>query len=307
MTTTFFQDALNGGKRTWPWAVPLLLVIFFFAGQVVAIVPAIESGWIAEDEIETYPNILYMLFIVFGAVMIPLLLWVRFFERRGLASIGLVRHTGAQRTFGKGFGLGAGMAALSVIGIWLVGGYAVEGPQDFMAVSYVPILLLALGFIVQSSVEEILFRGWMLSRLSERYGLWVGVLGNSMLFMLMHVGIGGDEPFKLGEFSIFFIMTMAFSIFLSFLVIRQKSVWGACAWHAAWNWSFITWFGVPTTGIALDIKPLWVDLMVKDGAPEWLTGGMAGPENSLVTMLVLIGGCVLLARGLKKKSTETAG
>lgn len=299
MTTTFFKDAPNGGRRTWPWAVPLLLVVFFFAGQIVAIVPAIESGWIAEDEIETYPNILYMLFIVFGTVMLPLFLWLRFFERRSWQSVGMLGTNGQKGRFGRGFGLGLLMATLSVVGIWLLGGYGLETGDSIGAASFVPILLLAAGFVVQSSVEEIFFRGWMLSRMTERYGLMVGIFSNALLFTLMHAGVGGDEQFILTEFALFFVMTMAFSVFLSLLVVRQGSVWGACAWHAAWNWSFITWFGLPTTGIALNIKPLFVDLQIAKGASNWLTGGAVGPENSAVTALVLVLGCLLLARGLK--------
>ncbi|NVJ97266.1 MAG: CPBP family intramembrane metalloprotease [Alphaproteobacteria bacterium] len=300
MNNSFFKDNRESARITWAWAVPLLLVVFFFMGQVAAIVPAIESGWISKDEIETYPNILYMLFVVFGAVMLPLLLWVHFFERRQIASIGILARQGAGALFAKGFSIGLLMASVSVVGVWLAGGYGLEHSQDFTAVSYGPILLLMLGFIVQSSVEEILFRGWMLSRLSERYGIWIGVIGNSVLFTLMHVELG--EVFDPFAFANFTAMTMLFSIFLSLMVIRQKSVLGACAWHAAWNWAYITWFGLPTTGIALDIKPFWVDLRIADGAPEWLSGGIQGPEASLLTTVVLLVGCLLLARGLKKVS-----
>lgn len=299
MTTTFFKDTLAGGRRTWPWAVPFLLVLFFFAGQIVAIVPAIESGWIAEDEIETYPNILYMLFVVFGTVMLPLMLWLRLFERRSWQSVGMLSANGQKGKFGRGFGLGLLMATLSVVGIWLLGGYGLETQDSIGAARFGPILLLAAGFVIQSSVEEIFFRGWMLSRMTERYGFMVGIFSNAVLFTLMHAGVGGGEQFILTEFALFFVMTMAFSIFLSLLVVRQGSVWGACAWHAAWNWSFITWFGLPTTGIALNIKPLFVDLQIAEGASDWLTGGAIGPENSAVTALFLVLGCLLLARGLK--------
>lgn len=302
MNKTLIFEGTEGARLGRVWLVPLLLPVFFFIGQIIAIVPPIELGLMHQDEIETYPNILYMLFVVFGAPFLIFWGWLRFREKRSLASVGITFSSGWKRLFGRGFLLGGGMAALSVAGIWMLGGYGVETAQDFGAVSYLPILLLMLGFAFQSSVEEILFRGWMLARLSERYGLWVGVWGNAIVFTLMHAGISGDEPFVLSDFAIFFVMTMAFSVFLSFMAVRQKSVWGACAWHAAWNWSYITWFGLPTTGIALDIRPLFVDLQITEGAAGWLTGGMAGPENSAVTTTVLIIGCFLLARGLRAKS-----
>lgn len=291
MKARIFDETPVNPRRVWAWTVPLLLVLFITFGQLSAVIPAVELGYLDIDRVETYPSILYVLFAAFGMGGLILFAWVRLFERRGLDSIGLALPLG--RSFRTGALAGLAMATASVLGIWLAGAYQVESPQDFMAVSYLPILLLAFGFLVQSSVEEIFFRGWMLQRVSERYGLWAGVISNALLFTLMHVDQGEDV--QTVDLIIFFTMTMAFSIFLSFMVIRQKSVWGACAWHAAWNWSFITWFGLPTTGIALDITPLWVDLVAVDGAPQWLTGGITGPENSAVTSLVLLIGCGVYA------------
>ncbi len=303
MTDYLFEEKPTRHRKTWPLAVPFLLVVFVFAGQLAAVIPVVELGLIEIDWIETYPTILYMLFGAFGMAGLVLFLWVRYFERRGLDSIGLARPVGGG--FYRGGLIGLLMASVSVVGIWIAGGYKVEAPQDFAVVSYVPILLLAFGFLVQSSVEEIFFRGWMLQRVSERYGLWAGVISNAILFTLMHFNQGANT--STADLVIFLIMTTAFSIFLSLMVIRQKSVWGACAWHAAWNWSFITWFGLPTTGIALDIRSLWVDLEITEGAPAWLTGGVVGPENSAVTMLVLlVGCCVYLMRKRQLASAQSA-
>ena len=99
---------------------------------------------------------------------------------------------------------------------------------------------------------------------------------------------------------LFALMTLLFAIFLSLLVIREKTVWGASAWHAAWNWIFITWFGLPTTGIELKLAPLIADLAPTEGAPEWLTGGMEGPEGSVMTLAVLTVGCLILLRQVTK-------
>ncbi|NVJ71308.1 MAG: CPBP family intramembrane metalloprotease [Alphaproteobacteria bacterium] len=304
MTKIFSSDFGENSRRTWFWAVFILLPVFFIGGQLTVLLPAKVTNLVTRENVETYPTILYFLMASFGASFLLLYLWVRFFERRSLAGVGLSFDKAFKSFFPKGFGFGLLMATVSVVGVWLVGGYTLERAQDFSLVSYGPILLLGVAFIIQSSVEEVLFRGWMLSRLSERFNIWVGVLGNSLLFTLMHVeGIGG-EGFDPLVFAIFTLMTMFFSIFASFITIRQNSVWGACAWHAAWNWSFITWFGLPTTGIALDVKPLWVDLMIQTGAPDWLSGGAQGPENSAITGLVLIAGCLLAYRGLKKKTQD---
>jgi hypothetical protein len=104
----------------------------------------------------------------------------------------------------------------------------------------------------------------------------------------------------------FYVMCFLFSVFLSLYVIRTGSVWAACAWHASWNWAFITWFGLPTTGISMDVKPLIVDLNPTEGAPSWLTGGMMGPEDSVMVLVVLGLGCAVLMRSIwgQSKGTE---
>lgn len=135
-----------------------------------------------------------------------------------------------------------------------------------------------------------------MGRIAERYGLRIAVIGNSLLFSLMHVDITGLGSTPAITIVFFAIMTFLFSIFLSLLAIRQRSVLGAAAWHAAWNWIFITWFGLPTTGIDLGLRPLVADLAPVNDATVWLTGGGIGPEGSVITLVVLGIGCVVLLR-----------
>jgi membrane protease YdiL (CAAX protease family) len=304
LNTTIFEKRPMGARRVWVVATPFLLIAFLLTGQILTLLPAKYSGLITKENVEAYPHILYMLAVSFSGAAAVLLLWIRYFERRSPASVGIVFERGAASRFARGYGVGLAMASAAVVTIWALGGYEMETPQKFAEVSYIPILLLSVGFIVQSSVEEILFRGWMLERISDRYGVWAGILGNSAMFTLVHVEPGATDPIQIANF---LCMCFAFSIFLSLLVVQAKSVWGACAWHAAWNWVFITWFGLPTTGIALDLKPLWVDLTVRQGARQWLTGGATGPEDSIVTTVILIIGCaVLLIRQRRSSSSATS-
>lgn len=298
MKTELFENEGAGKRRTWVWAVPFLVPIFFICGQVTSILPVKALGLISREQVEVYPYFLYFLVASFACTLGFLLLWVRYFEGREFKCIGLTFKRTMLPRFGVGFAAGLALSCLSVLGIWALGGYRVETPFDFGMASYGPIFLLMLAFGLQSTVEEIFFRGWMLDRVAARFGLWPGILANSMLFTLMHLD---SENMTLMEGVTFAVMTTAFSIFLSLLVIRQKTVWGAGAWHAGWNWLFITWFGLPTTGIALDITPLWVDLEIAAGSPDWLTGGATGPENSLVTMAVLIVASLCLGLHLRRR------
>src|SRR5262249_24631227 len=125
------------------------------------------GGWVA------------FLLLPFSALALVLLAWVRFVEKRSLASIGLggigglgglggLRGLGGvspMRTFLRGHLVGVAMVTAIVAGIWAAGafhagawGRAFDSPA---ALGGITVLLLC--FAVQSSVEEIVFRGWMLS------------------------------------------------------------------------------------------------------------------------------------------------
>ena len=300
MKQILFPEDLNGYRQTWIWAVPVLVFVLFMLGQLLVLLPADALGLVSKETVETYPTVLYLIIGSFTMVALLFILWIKLFERRSLGGVGLVVDHRTNKFYLRGYALGLLMGAAAVCGIFLFNGYIVEAGASLTAQNLVPILILMFAFILQSGTEEMVFRGWMMGRISARYGIWAGILGNSVLFTLMHVEIGGSGTTSPVMMVLFTLMTLMFSIFLSLLVIREKSIWGASAWHAAWNWIFITWFGLPTTGIELGLRPLIVDLEVSETAPEWLTGGVAGPEGSIVTLIILTLGClVLLRRGTK--------
>jgi membrane protease YdiL (CAAX protease family) len=296
MTYSIFPEQINGHRKTWIWAVPVLVFVMFMVGQLSVLLPADALGLVERETIETYPTVLYLVIGTFSMVALLFTLWIKYFERRRMASVGLVLSRQARKFYLRGYAIGLFMGAGVVCLVLLFGGYDLDADSSQQARDLIPILILMFAFILQSGTEELVFRGWMMGRISERYGLWAGVLGNSLLFTLMHVEFESIGTTSLVMIIIFNLMSFLFSIFLSLLVVREKSIWGASAWHAAWNWIFITWFALPTTGIELGLTPLIADLAPTEAAPTWLTGGIAGPEGSLMALVVLTIGCLILLR-----------
>jgi len=299
MKTELFEAETPTHRRTWTLAVPVLAFAFFIVGQILTLLPVKLLGLASRETIETYPTILFLIIGAFGMTAVIFAAWLRFFERRSWASVGLGLSKGSGRNYVLGFGLGLLMAASVVYAVRLLGGYAIEAEVHLKLRDLAPITILMFAFMLQSGVEELIFRGWMLGRIAARYGLWAGVIGNSVLFTLMHFD-GDVSALGVSGTLLFAAATLLFSVFLSFLVIKEKSVWGAAAWHAAWNWMFITWFGLPTTGIELNLVPLVSDLMPTPEAAVWLTGGTDGPEGSILTPIVLALGCLWLTRYLRR-------
>ncbi len=303
-TATFLFGAAEGSyRRTWAWATFILVPLFFLGGQILFLLPAKLLGWITRENVETYPYVLNLIIGAFAMCALIFWLWIRFFERRNLSSVGLSFDDRSIKQYARGFVLGLLMAAGVVYTVRLLGGYSVEADTHLALTDMAPILILLFAFILQAGTEELVFRGWMMGRLAERYGLWVGVTGNSILFTLMHVDSEAVAALGVSGIALFTSATLLFSIFLSLLVIRERSIWGAAAWHASWNWMFITWFGLPTTGIELGLAPLVADYMPTPDAAVWLTGGTDGPEGSVLTPIVLLIGTLVLSGMLRARGS----
>jgi len=300
-----FPEDHTDYRRTWIWAIPFLVVLMLIVGQLAVMLPADAVGLVTRETVETYPTVLFLIIGTFAMFAVLFTAWIKLFERRSMASVGLLLSSQSKKMFIGGFGNGLLMGVAVVCGVYLLGGYGLEADIGDRSRDFVPIVILMCAFILQSGTEEMIFRGWVMGRISERYGLWAGIIGNSLLFTLIHVEVDSLETTPPMMIALFTLMTFLFSIFLSLLVVRQKSIFGASAWHAAWNWIFITWFGLPTTGIELGLSPLVANLTPIDGKAEWLTGGSTGPEGSVLTLIVLGIGCaILLQRQYADPNTE---
>lgn len=281
-------------RRTWTLAAIVLALVFMIGGQLGAYLPALATGFITPGGgTDGWPQMTYELVAAFGLGSVLVLLWAQLFERRGPATLGL-NAKGPMR-FLRGYLLGLGFLLAVVGGIWLAGGYVVEGGGAFgssaVGAALIPIGALLLGFIIQGSSEELLFRGWLMQLIASRHGIWLAVIGNSALFALAHAG--NIEPSN--ELYVGLANIVLFGLFISLYAVREGSLWGVCGWHAAWNWLLGLGFGLEVSGMKIDSLPLVTDLAAAPDAAWWLTGGSFGPEASVVTTAVLLTGTVVLA------------
>jgi uncharacterized protein len=237
--------------------------------------PTSLSGWFS------------FLVFEFGATGLVVLAWTRFVERRPMATIGLTGAHGA-RTFLRGLAIGFATSGGVVGAIWLAGGYsaaayakAFSSPSALMSIGF----LLAC-FAVQSSVEEILFRGWLLSAVARKLNVALAVGITSTLFTLLHYGPHQHWRVTLG--------TLLFSLFTCAWALRTGNIWGVMGWHSGWNWLLAVGFQVPITGLDVKLPALLVHLIPR--GPASLTGGAQGPEGSFLCVLFFAGAIAFLLR-----------
>ena len=260
------------GWLPWIWLVPVLMILFN-AVPVIALDEWMESRqWSTPrgDPIGL-AGLHALLWIGFVPTLLLVLGWVRFVERRSMASIGLVGPA-PLKTFVQGLAIGMGTIALVVSAIWAAGGLQATdfGPAWQSPQSLLQIALLLPGFMLQSSVEEVMFRGWMQSVLARKAGVVVAVVLVALVFTLLH--------FSPNQRWLVVLSSFLFSLFASAWSLRTGNVWGVMGWHAGWNWLLATGFELPVTGIDAQLPALLVAL--QPHGVDALTGGAEGPEGS---------------------------
>lgn len=77
------------------------------------------------------------------------------------------------------------------------------------------------------------------------------------------------------------------------IFVRSRTLWAGIANHGAWN-AVIFLSGAPLSG-----QETWrssAPLETVQSGPAWLTGGTFGPEDSVLTLLVLVPALAWIAR-----------
>ena len=247
-----YQAPGKAARATPAWASFLLLWAFWLIANLATlpVILAVMLPHILHGQQQPDPHsmgliillTLYVMFVVFAACA---LIWVKVYERRDLASIGLVaRH--ATRRYGRG--LAAGLAfALALLGLAAWSGTML--PEDggsahgfSLALLLRPATMLVfaaliLGLLVQSAAEEIICRGWILSSVALRHGRTAGLLVSALYFGSLHVHLlilgALHGQILAGMVAITAITLMG--VMLGLYALNEGTIIGAAGLHGAFN------------------------------------------------------------------------
>jgi membrane protease YdiL (CAAX protease family) len=297
MSQTIFSPEPHRGWLPWACLSPIVCILLVAFSSI-----PVDLGleWIGMVDAKGQPlsafGFCLFLLLPFGAMGTAVWAWSRLVERRSLATLGLT-GTHRLRKHLAGLAAGVGMIALAVMSIWLAGGYvskdilpALSSPESLF---WIAILLIC--FVVQSGVEEFIFRGWLLSTATRRWNVTAGFIASSAAFTFLH--FSPHQPVRE------IVMAFTFGLFACAWAWRAGSIWGVMGWHAGWNWFAGVGFAVPITGLDLQLPALVVQLT--PSGPDFLTGGPAGPESSILTIGMLAVATLLLLLCPKGRSAST--
>lgn len=301
-----------------PKSVPLELLIFLLVSMIASVPQSIISGIctaiimfndpkyfdlilsgsLDSDAINEYVFELianlpgwYYAAILFssGFMILAALIYCKKFEKRKAYTLGFSKN-GFLTEYLMGAVIGLVMIVLPILACVATGSVTLTLAKS---IDPLMILLFFAAFLFQGMGEEALFRGYLMTTLSRRTGLWGAVLINSLMFSLFHVG---NASFNI----IAFINIFLFGIFASVFMLKRGSIWAVGAIHAIWNFVQGNIFGFNVSGNP-KFDTVWNATGNNFGAI--LSGGDFGPEGGLgVTVILMV--AILLALILPTKKSE---
>ena len=208
------------------------------------------------------------------AVLFASLIFARC-ERRSFADYGLP----VRGAFGSRFleGLLWGFALMSCVLLVL----RATGNFYFGSIGIAPekipayAVVWAVVFAMVGVAEGFAFSGYALFALTRGVGFWPAAAILAVLFGGLHLAVNAGENW-LGSVSLVIV-----GLLLAFTLQRTGSLWFAIGIHAAWDWAQSFLYGVPDSGISVAGHLLNPSFQ----GSKWMTGGTAGPEGSVVTLL----------------------
>jgi membrane protease YdiL (CAAX protease family) len=278
-TKSLYSQEPAKGWVPWGALAPFLLIFFVAAPVLLTDEPFMQWGFVDDRGNPIGALGLYaFLLIPFAMTGALVLAWVLFVERRPLRTIGLTPSGGAM-SFARGLGIGVATIGAIVAAIWAAGGYQQRGFADafFVPHDLISIGILFLCFAVQAGVEEIIFRGWLMSALARKSNVALAVILTCAAFTFLHYS-RGQEPLVTAS-------VLLFSVFACLWALKARNIWGVMGWHIGWNWLLATGFELPVTGFDAGVSALLVKLVPI--GPDILTGGAQGPEASFVCLLFI--------------------
>ena len=80
-------------------------------------------------------------------------------------------------------------------------------------------------------------------------------------------------------------------LFYGLYVIKTNDLWAVCGMHSAWNFAQGNIFGFEVSGLDISVGTL-IDLNLVEN--DFITGGVFGPEASIVATFVLLLSIIIL-------------
>ena len=255
---------------------PVFLVIAFFMIWVSCWLPlvailAITLNWQIDKSLQTEQKIPLLVSLY---LLVPLILWgFQWLKLGSFTDYGLVGKVSVVSSFFLGFSLGVFGLAIVFFGQLYVGWCYLEKSHFKLIPSNLLIISLVALFV--GGIEELIFRGFLLTKLEQNYSIWLGAIISSLIFAVLH--LLWEQKETIPQLPGLWLMGMV-------LVLARLAddnnlgiAWGL---HAGWVWAIAT----------IDTAEL---ITYTDKVSPWVTGINKKPLAGLTGII-----CILATGGV---------
>jgi uncharacterized protein len=198
-------------------------------------------------------------------------------ERRRFAEYGVPVRNAFGRDFWVGLIWGLGSTSLLIGLIAGFGGYRILGLAIHGRAFWYFLGLWIFANVMIGFGEELSFRGYLLATLADGMGFWAAAILLSIGFGALHYFLKPHERWE------DFACTGLIGLFLCLTLRRTGSLAFAIGFHAAFDLAnLFVWSGQNAGEYAVGhlLQTSWP-------GPQWLTGGLLGPEASRMVFVVI--------------------
>lgn len=178
-----------------------------------------------------------------------------------------------------GGAFGGLLIAISMLLVLALGGYEITAYRGLQHG------LLGIGglIVIAATLEEIAYRCILFRILETVWGTVPALCLQAVIFALRHLeNIEGRAGMQ--ELVTMIVSATLCGALWALVFVLSRNLWAAAANHAAWNFTIIL-SGLPLSGIE-DWRRM-APIAGEYRGPVWLTGGLFGPESSIVTIVML--------------------
>lgn len=208
---------------------------------------------------------------IIGNILLVYWSYAHFVERRSVSELSL---SCMGRELGIGLLLGFGLMTICFVIAMVLGLYRIEGIASWQNL----VKGVTAGTVTTPFGEEMLFRGVMFRILEEVFGGWVALVLSSVWFGYVHSGNPGETFAGLAAIAI------VYGPMLTVPLMVTRRLWMGIGLHITWNYSM----GKIYSNFVSGGDPMQGFLKADFQGPEFLTGGSAGMEGSLIGVLVSV-------------------
>lgn len=218
---------------------------------------------------------------IFLSVLLAYWGQVRLLEKRKVTELRL-----APAAIPLGALSGAVLISLTTLSLFALGAYEVIAVRGLNAG-----LPGVAGVIwVAAFLEEVVYRGVLFRSLEEILGTTAALWLQSLLFAAMHLA---NAQGSVAEQLTTLVSGTLIGAFWTALFVLTRNLWVVTAHHAAWNFAIIL-SGAPLSGLGAWREMGLVEM--RDRGPGWLSGGIFGPEDSILTIALMAAGIAVVLR-----------